>query len=297
MRKYIAEFFGTFIVIFLGTASIVFSTASKNVGALTIPLIFGFAVITSTYAFGDVSGGHFNPAISFAATINKRMSWKDFFGYIVGQILGALSASLLVLLLLTSYVKTFAVQLSTNNPNLTARDFVKRIGVGEVGFVPNQILYSFLIELIAAFILVTIFLNLTETRFGNKGFDGLSIGLTIATLIFVFQPFTGASLNPVRALAPALVSGNSSALGQLWVYIIAPILGGGLAAPISKYLMRTEKEPSAISNLSNKNEYFDKIKHEDHIEDSDSKNNKKIISKKKSSTKNKNLKKTKKPFK
>ncbi|MCV3296831.1 MIP/aquaporin family protein [Oenococcus kitaharae] len=216
MRKYVSEFLGTFLLVFIGTSSVVIARGS----VLTIALAFGLAVTISAYAFGGISGGHFNPAVTTAMWLNKRIGLADAIGYIVSQIIAACLASWLVQL--------FAKGLGQAANQLGQTDFPK-ISVG----------LAFTVETLATFLFLTIILNVTSKEHGNSDFAGLIIGLTLALMIVFSLNLTGGSLNPARSIGPALFAGGS-ALSHLWLYIIAPEVGAIIAAYVSKFLLQSE---------------------------------------------------------
>jgi len=206
MRKYFAEFLGTFMLVFLGTGAVVIGKGD----VLTIGLAFGLAITVSAYAFGGISGGHFNPAVTTAMLINRRMEMRDALGYIIGQILGAIVASAAI----RSFVS--AAGLATNSLGQT--DFSK-INSG----------MAFFVEALVTFIFLMVILNVTSAAHGNSDFAGLIIGVTLAFLIIVALNLTGASLNPARSFGPAVFAGGA-ALTHYWLYVAAPVVGAILAA-------------------------------------------------------------------
>lgn len=229
MRKYIAEFIGTMILVTFGTGSVVFGGTSF--GAMPIALAFGFSVIVGAYAFGHISGAHFNPAISLGMAINKRITWRDFLGYIVAQILGAFVGSGIVVSLMSSLSATKSQMVMT--------------GLGATNFQsPITVLGATWIEFILTFIFVLAIMAITapKNELGQQ-FAPIAIGLTLTGLIVLGVGLTGAGLNPARSLAPAVIlafMGSTSALTNMAAYIIGPLAGGALAAFAAKYLLKTE---------------------------------------------------------
>ncbi|AEJ23683.1 aquaporin [Weissella koreensis] len=229
MRKYIAEFIGTMILVTFGTGSVVFGGTSF--GAMPIALAFGFAVIVGAYAFGNISGAHFNPAISLGMAINKRITWRDFLGYIVAQILGAFVGSGIVVSLMSSLSATKSQMVMT--------------GLGATNFQsPITVLGATWIEFILTFIFVLAIMAITapKNELGQQ-FAPIAIGLTLTGLIVLGVGLTGAGLNPARSLAPAVIlafMGSTGALTNMAAYIIGPLAGGALAAVAAKYLLKTE---------------------------------------------------------
>lgn len=212
MQKYLAEFFGTFMLVFLGTGAV--TVAAGN--TLTIGLAFGLAITVSAYAFGGISGGHFNPAVTTAMLINRRINGRDALGYVIAQVLGATVAS--------AFMKLFVSGLGLATNQLGQTDFPK-ISTG----------LAFLVEVLVTFLFLLVILNVTSDRHGNGDFAGLTIGVTLAFLIIVALNLTGGSLNPARSFGPAIFAGGS-ALSHLWLYILAPEVGAILAALVARVM-------------------------------------------------------------
>lgn len=217
MRRYAAEFIGTFMLVFLGTGAVVIAKADT----LTIGLAFGLTVTVMAYAFGGVSGGHFNPAVSIAMMINKRLDAKDGIFYIVAQFLGAIVASGLLSVLIN------ALDLS-------------RTGFGQTDFPKIGAGVAFLVEVIVTFSFILVILMTTSDRFGSSQMAPLAIGITLSLLIIVALNLTGGSLNPARSFGPAIFAGGS-ALTHYWVYLAAPIVGAILAAFTGRLLGSEER--------------------------------------------------------
>ncbi|WP_214463932.1 MIP/aquaporin family protein [Levilactobacillus brevis] len=212
MQKYLAEFFGTFMLVFLGTGAV--TVAAGN--TLTIGLAFGLAITVSAYAFGGISGGHFNPAVTTAMLMNRRINGRDALGYVIAQVLGATVAS--------AFMKLFVSGLGLATNQLGQTDFPK-ISTG----------LAFLVEVLVTFLFLLVILNVTSDRHGNGDFAGLTIGITLAFLIIVALNLTGGSLNPARSFGPAIFAGGS-ALSHLWLYILAPEVGAILAALVARVM-------------------------------------------------------------
>ena len=221
MKKFFAELIGTFILVFVGTSAAVFGGGSAGIGITGIALAFGLTIVASAYSIGTVSGAHLNPAVSIALFINKRINSKDLLIYICAQIIGALLGS-------------FTLQVLIANIGVVTDNLGQNLfnGVNAVG--------AFLVETILTFIFVLVIVTVTSAKKGNANLAGLIIGLTLTLIHFVGIPLTGMSANPARSLAPALLAGGD-ALGQLWVFILAPILGAVLAALVGRYLLGTEE--------------------------------------------------------
>lgn len=208
-----AEVFGTFVLVFgvIGTALF----ASSNVGFLGVAIAVGLSVLTAAYAVGHISGGHFNPAVSLGAASAGRMPWADVVPYVIAQLVGGLLATLLIWVI---------VQLS---------GFTADFGAVSNGFDDHSAghysLASVLIaEIVATAVFVWIILGVTAPGSTTAGFAPLAIGLALTAAHLVMIPISNASLNPARSIATA-VFGGADALAQLWVFIVAPIVGGLLA--------------------------------------------------------------------
>ncbi len=210
MRKYVAEAFGTFVLVFAGTGAIVIDGVQGGVTHVGIALTFGLAVLLMVYTIGEVSGAHINPAVTLGFAAARRFPLGSVVLYIASQCIGALLASILMLLLFGQE----STHLGTNHP------------AGP----PWQ---SFVLEVILTFFLMTVILSVT-TGAKEKGITaGIAIGGTIALDALFAGRLTGASMNPARSLAPALVSGD---LKDLWIYLLAPIVGALLAVPLCWFL-------------------------------------------------------------
>lgn len=205
-QKLLSEALGTFILVFAGTGAIVINQVSG--GAIThagIALTFGLVVLAMIYAFGDVSGAHLNPAVTIGFAVAKRFSWRDVLPYIGAQMVGAVAASGLLRFLFP--------QATTLGATLPAGP-------------PMQ---SFVLEVVLTAILMLVILSVS-TGAKEKGITaGIAIGSVIALEAMFAGPICGASMNPVRSLAPALVSGS---LQHLWIYLAAPTLGALMAVPL-----------------------------------------------------------------
>ncbi|WP_459525215.1 MIP/aquaporin family protein [Leuconostoc lactis] len=230
MRKYIAEFLGTFIFVFVGTGSIVYSAATAP-SPLTIALAFGLALTGAIYAFAQISGAHFNPAVSLAMAIQKRLSWLEFVGYVIAQLLGALVASLAVYGGVSAYLKSATVTQALSGQKMTVQQFVDIAGLGQTNFANGQALTAFMFEFVLTFLFVLIISIVTKLASVPAP---LVIGIVVAAFILVALPITGGAFNPARALAPVIFV-KGSALGHVWVYVVADLLGGALAAFAANY--------------------------------------------------------------
>jgi len=198
MKKYLAEFIGTFALVFCGTGAIIVNQQTNgSLGLIGIAATFGIIVSAMIYIFGSISGTHINPAVTISLAIGKFMPKNDVLGYLSAQIIGGITAS------------SFLTLLFPNNESLG-------------GTVPSgSLVQSFSLEFILTFFLMLTILAVTAKK-ETAAIAGLIIGLVITGIILFAGPISGGSFNPARSLAPALISGNFTAL---WVYITAPILG------------------------------------------------------------------------
>jgi aquaporin Z len=213
MKKYIAEFIGTFALVFCGTGAIIVNQqTSGNLGLIGIALAFGIIISAMIYIFGNISGEHINPSVTIALTIGKLTTKKEALFYISAQILGAVSASGLL-----KFMFPENLTLGTTIPS-------------------GELLQSFILESVLTFFLMLTILGVTfKKEFSNIA--GLIIGLIVTGIILFAGPISGGSFNPARSFAPAIVSGNFTAL---WIYITAPTLGAIVAMQIWKTFNKTE---------------------------------------------------------
>ncbi len=212
MKKYLCEFIGTFVLVLLGCGSA--AIAGTTLGTLGIAFAFGLAIVAMAYSIGQVSGCHVNPAVSLAMFINKKMTVKDFIGYVVAQLLGAFAGAGILYIIIRCTGLPFA-GLGAN-------------GYGDLSAVGINLGGALLVEVIATFIFVLVIMGVTsDSKYSSIA--GLVIGLTLTLIHIVVIPLTGTSVNPARSLAPALFVGGE-ALSQVWVFILAPLVGAALAA-------------------------------------------------------------------
>lgn len=209
LKKYIAELIGTFGLVFCGTGAIIINDVTGGiVSHVGIAITFGLIVTVMIYAFGSISGAHINPAVSIAFSITDRFERKKLIGYIIAQILGAILASAILKMLFQEHE-----HLGTTSP----------FGSWQQTFVLEFILTYFLM-------LVILFVSQNESI---SQFTGIAVGGTVLLEAMFAGPITGASMNPARSLAPALVSGN---LSDLWIYVCSTILGALMASVTWKFL-------------------------------------------------------------
>jgi len=210
MKKYLAEVIGTFLLVFCGTGAIIVDQETHGViGHAGIAMTFGLVVMALIYALGNISGAHLNPAVSLAFVLAGTFSMRELPGYIGGQFAGAILASLVLHGL-----------------------FPGNAGLGAT-LPAGAWSQSFILEIILSFFLMLVILNVAHGSKEQGLFAGLAIGSVILLEAMFAGPICGASMNPVRSLAPALVSGH---LENLWIYLAAPILGTAAAVPIWRIL-------------------------------------------------------------
>jgi len=218
MRSYITETLGTFILIFCGTGAIVINQQTGgSIGHMGITITFGLLVMTLIYAFGNISGAHLNPAVSIAFTVARKFPANKLVPYIFSQLLGAVMASFILKLL-----------------------FPQNEMLG--GTLPSGTeMQSFILEIFLAFFLMLVILNVAHGSREQGLFAGIAIGSTVLLEAMFAGPVSGASMNPVRSIAPALVSGH---LEHLWIYIVAPIVGAIAAVPVWKFISNKNQTSS-----------------------------------------------------
>jgi len=211
-KKIIAELLGTFILVFAGTGAIVINDIANAIGHVGIALTFGFVIVALIYSFAHVSGAHFNPAVTIAFWSMGEFERKNVIPYVSAQIIGGVLASLCLYLLLSESFNNLAD--------------VSYLGAT----IPRgSVSQSFGFEFILTFILMIVICSSAVHGKATKDFAGLAIGLTVGLESMFAGPITGASMNPARSIAPAIVSGN---LEHLWLYIFATILGSVCAASV-----------------------------------------------------------------
>lgn len=220
MKKLIAEFIGTFILVLIGPGTAVLGGGITGIGILGIASSFGFTIMALVYAIGSISGCHINPAVSIAMFVNKRIDLKNLIGYIVAQILGGILASFVLMIFLSS----------SKSP-LT--------NFGQDGINNLTLSGALLVEIILTFIFVLVVITVTGKK-GNPQLAGIAIGVGLLSVHLLGIPLTGTSVNPARSIGPALFAGGT-ALSQLWIFIVGPIIGGIIAALIAKFILESEE--------------------------------------------------------
>lgn len=216
MNKMVAEFIGTFTLVFLGCGSAVLATVNPELmpGLVGISFAFGLALIGMAYGIGAVSGCHINPAVSLGAMLAGRMSTADMIQYWIAQVAGAIVATIILVVIMSGKLGGYEGGYGAN-------------GWGE-GYLGEYGLISALVfEIVATFLFVVVILGSTG-KGAATAFAGLAIGLMLVVIHIVGINVTGVSVNPARSIGPALFSGGS-AIAQLWLFIVAPLIGGAAA--------------------------------------------------------------------
>ncbi|MCQ2461606.1 MAG: aquaporin [Clostridia bacterium] len=226
MKKYIAEFIGTFTLVFLGcgTAMLVGCDAVNGGGYILTALAFGLTIVGMAYCVGNISGCHINPAVSLGVLLSGGMTAKDFIGYVISQCLGATAGSALLL-------GIFSLG--------GVEDMTGGLGSNGLAGVNGSAVAGLLVELVLTFIFVLTILGVTDKDAGHGSFGGVVIGFTLTLVHILGIGLTGTSVNPARSFGPALIaaiSGNGAPMACLWVFIVAPLAGAALAAVVYKFL-------------------------------------------------------------
>jgi aquaporin Z len=224
LKKTIAEFIGTFVLVLGGCGSAVLTAAFPQVGIgiLGVALAFGLTVLTMAYTIGHISGGHMNPAVSIGLWAGKRFPVSGLLPYIVAQVLGAVVGAGVLYLI------------ATGQPNFN----IQQAGFAANGYGENSpggysLIAGLITEVVLTFIFLTIILGATDKR-APQGFAPIAIGLGLTLVHLVGIPVTNMSVNPARSTGPAIFLGGA-ALTQLWLFWVAPILGALLAGWVYRY--------------------------------------------------------------
>lgn len=221
-KKYVSEFIGTFVLVFMGCGSAVLLGVDASGGHLAVALAFGLSIVAMAYVIGNISGCHVNPAVSLAMLISKKMKPSEFVGYVIAQVLGAIAGA--------AVLKCVSGMAGIDNTGALGSNGVGSLGVGG----------ALIVEIILTFIFVFVILGVTSDE--TKGsVSGIVIGLTLTFVHIVGIPLTGTSVNPARSIGPALFAGGS-ALSELWVFIVAPLVGALLAALVFRLVVSVKQQ-------------------------------------------------------
>ena len=223
MPALVAEFIGTFALVFIGCGAAVIGgmgTGATAIDVLGIAFAFGLAIVAMAYGIGPVSGCHVNPAVSFGVFVAGRMTLSDLISYAIAQVLGAIAGAAVLYLILSGKASGWTG------------------GLGQDGWGPGYLgeystLSAFVFELVGTFLFLVCILGVTDASSPPhiSGLAGLAIGLTLVAIHIVGINVTGVSVNPARSIGPALIGigSNPKAFAQLWLFIIAPLIGAGIA--------------------------------------------------------------------
>lgn len=226
MKKYIAEFIGTFVLVFMGcgTAMLVGCDAVNGGGYILTALAFGLTIVAMAYSIGNISGCHVNPAVTLGVFLSGGIPASDVIGYIAAQCLGALAGSGLLAAIFSMGGVT---------------DQTGGYGTNGLAGVNGNPIAGLLVEIVLTCIFLITILGVTSSKAKHGSFAGIVIGLTLTFVHILGIGLTGTSVNPARSIGPAIISaimGNSQPLACLWVFIVGPFIGAALAAFIYKYL-------------------------------------------------------------
>jgi aquaporin Z len=220
MKKSVAEFIGTFTLVLFGCGAAVIAgmgTGPTAIDILGIAFAFGLAIVAMAYGIGQISGCHVNPAVSFGVLLAGRMSTGEFISYVIAQVLGAIAGAAVLYLILSGKGAGWTGGLGQNG-----------WGTGYLG--GYNLLSAFVFEVVATFLFLVCILGATQKGAPTQ-VAGLAIGLTLTAIHIVGINVTGVSVNPARSIGPALIGAgtNPGAVAQLWLFIVAPLIGAGIA--------------------------------------------------------------------
>lgn len=237
MKKYIAEGIGTLVLTLFGCGVAAFLTWSGLTGFqadLPIAMAFGLSIVAMAYVIGDISGCHINPAVSLGVFLNGGMSAKDFAGYLVAQFIGGICGAAILALIISCGAMGGIAQTGLGCNGFGA-------GVSAVGL---DMIGAIVVEIILTFVFVFTILGVTSNpKYGSCA--GLVIGLTLTFVHLLGIPLTGTSVNPARSFGPALMmltGGNTVPMEQVWVFIVAPLIGAAIAAGVFRVLRNKDEE-------------------------------------------------------
>jgi aquaporin Z len=223
MKKPLAEFIGTFTLVLFGCGAAVIAgmgSGPTSIDVLGIAFAFGLAIVAMAYGIGPVSGCHVNPAVSFGVLLAGRMSVGDFVQYVIAQVLGAIAGAVVLYVILSGKASGWSGGLGQNG-----------WGPGYLG--EYNVVSTFIFEVVATFIFLVCILGVTQKANSQHitGLAGLAIGFTLCAIHIVGINVSGVSVNPARSLGPAIVgfATNPGALAQIWLFIVAPLIGAGIA--------------------------------------------------------------------
>ena len=233
MKPYGAEFLGTFWLVFGGCGSALIAAGFPDVGIgfVGVAFAFGLTVVTMAYTVGGISGGHFNPAVSLGLAIAGRFEWKDLIGYWIVQLVGGVAGAALLYLIVSG------------KADFTAGGFASN---GYDALSPGG--YTMVAALLTEIVLTAVFLLIilgSTSKAAPAGFAPLAIGLGLTLIHLISIPVDNTSVNPARSIAAAIFATNG-ALGQVWLFIVAPLIGAAIGAVIWKYLLAPGESPAGV---------------------------------------------------
>ena len=223
-RRLGAEFLGTFVLVFIGCGAAILDAGNKGIDLLGVSLAFGLAVMVMVYAVGAVSGGHFNPAVTVGLAIARRFPWKDVLAYVVTQVVAATVAALALL----------GVAQGQDGFSAKASGFASN-GFGDHSPAHYNLGAVLLVEVIATAVFLYVIIGSTDVR-APAGFAGIAIGFTLAIVHIASITVSNTSVNPARSTGPAIMQ-HGWALGQLWAFWLAPLVGAAIAALSYRYVV------------------------------------------------------------
>lgn len=224
MHKYLAEFIGTFWLVFGGCGSAIFAAAfpELGIGFLGVTLAFGLTVLTGAFALGHISGGHFNPAVSVGLWVGGRFDAKDLLPYIIAQVVGGIFAAFILYIIVQGQAGFTGVGGFATN------------GFGDLSPGKYSMVSALIIEIVLTAFFLIVILGATDKR-APAGFAPIAIGLALTLIHLISIPVTNTSVNPARSTAVALFA-ETAALSQLWLFWVAPIVGAIIGAVIYKFV-------------------------------------------------------------
>lgn len=229
MRRYLAEFVGTFTLVLFGCGTAV--VAGHEVGFLGIALAFGLALVAMAYGIGPISGCHINPAVSLALYAAGRMPAQHLPGYIIAQSIGSIAAAAALLFILNGHLTGYSLGTDGLGQNGWGVDYLGQYSQAS----------AMTFEFLATLLFVIVIIGSTQHKEAPKHFAGLAIGLTLVAIHIFGINITGVSVNPARSLGPALLVGGH-ALSQLWLFLLIPSIAGLIGGFLSRYLMAENPE-------------------------------------------------------
>jgi aquaporin Z len=232
VRRLGAEFLGTFVLVFVGCGAAVLDAGNKGIDFLGVAFAFGVAVMVMVYAVGAISGGHFNPAVTVGLAVANRFPWADVIAYVITQLVAATVAAL-VLLGVAAGQDGFSAKDSGFAANGFGDHSPSHYNLGAV----------ILVEIVLTAIFLYVIIGSTDVR-APAGFAGIAIGFTLIVIHLVSIPVSNTSVNPARSTGPAIIQ-HGWALGQLWVFFVAPLAGAVIAGASYRFIVGERMESPA----------------------------------------------------